>query len=217
LVQIYLAARCYNYQTGEDHPEWAYSPPWATVKAIQFWAETNRYGRGWPIMKLKNSHGYDWAGIEDAGWEWTRDHGFPELQMIPGRLDNDEVRQAITATGQMRDQGSAPLGMSKVSLLARLVLAAYEDAPYLILESENGRFVRGTPFRETGEQTRKSAPRKLAMAPTQPAEKKSGHSLPPLIPARQTRHGQSSPAGMSCRCLKDLKRLTWKRHLLGHR
>jgi hypothetical protein len=41
--------------------------------------------------------------------------------------------------------------------------------------------------------SRKSAPRKLAMAPTQPAEKKPEHSLPPLIPARQTRHGQSSP------------------------
>lgn len=151
LVQIYLAARCYNYQTGEDHPEWAYSLPWATVKAIQFWAETNLYGLGWPIIKRKNSPGYDWSGIEDAAWEWTRDHGFPEFQMIPGRLDDDEVRQAITATERMGDQVSAALGMSRVSLLARLILAAYEDGTYLILESEDGRFVRCTVFREAGE------------------------------------------------------------------
>jgi hypothetical protein len=126
-------------------------PPLATVKAIQFWAETNLYGLGWPILKRKNSPGYDWAGIEDAAWEWTRGHGFPELQMIPGRLDDDEVRQAITATERMGDQVSAALGMSKVSLLARLVLAANEGGAYLILEPDGGRFVRCTVFQEGGE------------------------------------------------------------------
>lgn len=40
------------------------------------------------------------------------EHGFPELQINPGRLDDDEVRQAITATK----------------------LAAHEDGAYLILE-----------------------------------------------------------------------------------
>lgn len=57
------------------------------------------------------------------------EHGFPELQINPGRLDDDEVRQAITATERMGDQVSAALGMSRVSLLARLVLAAMRTAP----------------------------------------------------------------------------------------
>jgi hypothetical protein len=151
LVQIYLAATCYNYQVGEDHPEWAYSLPWATVKAIRFWAETGLYGLGWPIVKLRNSGGYGWAGREDAAWEWTREHGFPELQINPDRLDDDEVRQAITANERMGDQVSAALGMSKVCLLARLVLAAHEDGAYLILDPDGGRFVRCTVFREGGE------------------------------------------------------------------
>lgn len=85
-------------------------------------------------MKLRNSGGYGWAGREDAAWEWTRDHGFPELQISPRRLDDDEVRQAITATERMGDQVSAALGMSTVSLIARLVLATHEDGAYLILE-----------------------------------------------------------------------------------
>ena len=151
LVQIYLAASCYNYQTGEDHPQSAYSLPWATVKAIRFWTETRLYGLGWPIVKLRNSGGYEWAGLEDAAWEWTREHGFPDLQINPGRLDDDEVRQAITATERMGEQVSAALGTSRVSLLARLVLAANEDCAYLILEPDGGRFVRCTVFREGGE------------------------------------------------------------------
>ncbi|MDT0170172.1 hypothetical protein [Pseudarthrobacter sp. BRE9] len=165
LVQIYLAARCYNYQTGEDHPEWAYSLPWATVKAIQFWAESNLYALGWPIVKRKNSRGYDWAGIADAAWEWTRDHGFPELQMNPGALDDDEVRQAITATERMGNQVSAALGMSRVSLLARLVLAAYKGGSYLILESEDGRFLRCTVFREAGAKVAEISPSEAGHGP----------------------------------------------------
>ncbi|MEJ1191922.1 hypothetical protein [Pseudarthrobacter sp. CCNWLW207] len=93
-------------------------------------------------MKLRNSGEYEWAGLEDAAWEWTREHGFPELRINPGRLDDDEVRQAITATERMGGQLSAALGMSRVSLLARLVLAAHEDGAYLILERVHP---RGSP------------------------------------------------------------------------
>ncbi|MBT2568547.1 hypothetical protein J7I84_19010 [Arthrobacter sp. ISL-85] len=152
LVQIYLAASCYIYQTGEDHPDWAYRLPWATVKAIQFWAETHLYASGWPIVKLRNSGGYDWAGREDAAWEWTREHGFPDLQINPARLNDDEVREAITATERMGDQVSAALGMSRVGLLGRLVLAAHEDGAYVVLEPDGDRFVRCTVFSESGEE-----------------------------------------------------------------
>ena len=69
------------------------------------------------------------------------EHGFPELQINPGRLD-DEVRQAITATKRMGDQLSAALGMARISLLARLVLAAHENGAYLILERVHP---RGSP------------------------------------------------------------------------
>lgn len=152
LVQIYLAAVCYIYQTGEDHPDWAYSLPWATVKAIQFWAETNLYAGGWPIVKLRNSDGHGWAGREDAAWEWTREHGFPDLQINPGRLNDDEVRQAITATERMGDQVSAALGMSRVGLLSRLVLAAHDDGAYVVLEPDDHQFVRCAVFSESGEE-----------------------------------------------------------------
>lgn len=152
LVQIHLAASCYIYQTGEDHPDWAYSLPWATVKAIQFWAETNLYALGWPIVKLRNSEGYGWAGREDAAWEWTREHGFPDLQINPGRLNDDEVRQAVTATEQMGDQVSAALAMSRVGLLGRLVLAAHEDGAYVVLKQDGDRFVRCAVFSESGEE-----------------------------------------------------------------
>jgi hypothetical protein len=92
LVQIYLTASSYIYETGEDHPQWAYSLPWATAKAICFWAEKLLHELGWPIVKQQNTNTYDWAGAEDAAWGWTREHGFPELEVKPGRLDDDQLR-----------------------------------------------------------------------------------------------------------------------------
>jgi hypothetical protein len=52
---------------------------------------------------------------------------------------------------QMLEQMPATLVKSRVSLLARLLLAEHPDAAYLIFKPEGGRFVRGTAFRDDGE------------------------------------------------------------------
>ncbi|MDP5228690.1 MULTISPECIES: hypothetical protein [Arthrobacter] len=170
LVQIYLAASCYNYQTGEDHPGWAYSLPWATVKAIRFWAATRLYGLEWPIVKLRGSSGHDWAGIEDAAWEWTREHGFPDLPIDSGSLDEDEVRQAISITERMAEQMLEVLGMTRVSLLARLVHARHPDGVYVLLKPVGGRFVSCAVVRESGQVIAEiSSPEKTADG-TEPAD-----------------------------------------------
>ncbi|WP_138417541.1 hypothetical protein [Sinomonas gamaensis] len=155
LVQIYQAANSYMYQTGGDAPQWAYSLPWATVNAIRFWAEKLLHELGWPIVKQQNTNTYDWAGIEGTEWVWTREHGFPELEVKPGRLDDDQLRETIKSFEiffeQTLEQMPATLVKSRVSLLARLLLPEHPDAAYLILEPEGGRFARGTVFRDDGE------------------------------------------------------------------
>ncbi|WP_415853600.1 hypothetical protein [Sinomonas sp. G460-2] len=97
-------------------------------------------------MKRRDGNGVDWAGVDGTAWDWTREHGFPELTVEAAHLDDDELRQAIK-TGEYSVRGTGPwLTSTRASLLARLILAAHPDAVYLAVEQEGGRVARAAVY-----------------------------------------------------------------------
>ncbi|WP_336852186.1 hypothetical protein [Sinomonas albida] len=150
LVQIYQTANCYMYQTGEDHSGWAYSLPWATVKAVRFWAEKNLHELNWPIVKHGTLNVVDWGGAEAVAWEWTREHGFPALKLDAPPLDDDELRETLKGFERYADDALRTVTATRLSLLARLTVAGNPDASYLVLVPEGGRLIRATAHRDDG-------------------------------------------------------------------